>query len=109
MRGLGMRLVSLRTCHPVTMNRTMLPYDVNCMFCVSSPCPSYVGVTIGPSHKYSSEPYDRARELRTVRRDTTCIVTTLINELTACLCVSPGVHEPPKAAKERQTSIDYML
>ena len=26
----------------------------------------YVGVTIGPNHKYQSEPYDRAREARKV-------------------------------------------
>ena len=28
---------------------------------------SYVGVTIGSRYKYSSEPYDRAKELRKVR------------------------------------------
>lgn len=28
---------------------------------------SYVGVTIGPSYKYSSEPYDDSKEMRNVR------------------------------------------
>ena len=27
---------------------------------------SYVGVTIGPTYKYQSEPYDRAKEARRV-------------------------------------------
>lgn len=34
----------------------------NCSFSYS-----YVGVTIGPTYKYQSEPYDRAKEARKVR------------------------------------------
>lgn len=36
-------------------------------YCIIFPFPySYVGVTIGPTYKYQSEPYDRAKEARRV-------------------------------------------
>ena len=34
---------------------------------------SYVGVTIGPISKYQSEPFDRAKELRKVEYNITCM------------------------------------
>ena len=36
------------------------------LLCPVPVCLSYVGVTIGPSYKCSSEPYDRSKELRKV-------------------------------------------
>ena len=45
---------------------------------------SYVGVTIGPTSKYSSEPYDRSKEMRNVSSMT--VWTGLTCTRTCCTC-----------------------
>ena len=46
---------------------------------------SYVGVTIGPTYKYQSEPYDRAKEARKVcnkQKSNVCPLSLMMSSVT---------------------------